>query len=799
MSQYIKAPFNFVPLNDKVYFPQWASQISHDLPFSDGVSGSLEIRIKAETPIFVRNGYSKKKDGKSVKNEDNTFSHIGDGEDMQYFIPGTTMKGVIRNVLEIMSFGKLSKYSDDNFYIRDLGDKEYRTRMAKEHCGWLYKDEEGKYYIDDCGEPIKFKLDKEWLMNFAEKHDISLRAENKALGEDIINSLVRFADQSKEFFKDDENKRALRKYEIIYKILTGKTIGKASMVRCDDDDIFFSFEDYTLILTGQSSRAVYDQKKKKPKASKTGEQYGCWTGKIHEYLFGPRDKTIPVPDEVFKAFASIHRESADYAQFWKERLHERKRIPVFFSLDAEELHSIGLTALYKYPTLSKVSDGISKDHMTDKLDLAECLFGNTSDKDALKGRISFGACFAEGNPICLPEKKVVLSSPHPSYFPIYVGKGKSWDSAEFDIAGRKRYMGRNIMDNNCGTDNVSSTITPLDAGTAFYGKISYHNLRSNELGALIAAITFLGNDKCFHGIGSGKPLGYGKASIKIINMPESSIKNYMDAFRTMMSEFDANWAYSVQLRELIAIAQGIPIGNDSKFTYMHMDTTADGNEFKKGTDAYTKDGQQLGLFTEILSGTIPNIAYEKAMTINQKLEWEARKKRQLRIQEELESKRIADEEAQKLKEQEEKKRLEQERLSSEAQEISDRADELYRNRGFEQALALYKEANYIYKNDYTVNQIKLCKIEISKNELPIAEFITPVASHAALAGKLKKWIANHGTLTDSQLTEVGEIIEKAFKDFNNANKKNWRDAKKWKPIIDIVGEDIVTEWIQKIN
>ena len=49
----IKAPFNFVPLNESPYLPKWADQISQDIPFEDGLLGKLKLRINAETPIFV--------------------------------------------------------------------------------------------------------------------------------------------------------------------------------------------------------------------------------------------------------------------------------------------------------------------------------------------------------------------------------------------------------------------------------------------------------------------------------------------------------------------------------------------------------------------------------------------------------------------------------------------------------------------------------------------------------------------------------------------------------------------------
>lgn len=50
----ITAPFNFVPLNEKVFFPLWAEYVSHDIPFEDGESGEIDITITAKSPIFVR-------------------------------------------------------------------------------------------------------------------------------------------------------------------------------------------------------------------------------------------------------------------------------------------------------------------------------------------------------------------------------------------------------------------------------------------------------------------------------------------------------------------------------------------------------------------------------------------------------------------------------------------------------------------------------------------------------------------------------------------------------------------------
>ena len=105
----IRAPFNFVPLSEKVFFPDWANQISHDIPFSDGVSGTIQLKITAKTPIFVRNGHTRQ----DADSKNNTYKSFSKTADDKFFIPGTSIKGAIRNVMEILSFGKMSQVSKD--------------------------------------------------------------------------------------------------------------------------------------------------------------------------------------------------------------------------------------------------------------------------------------------------------------------------------------------------------------------------------------------------------------------------------------------------------------------------------------------------------------------------------------------------------------------------------------------------------------------------------------------------------------------------------------------------------------
>ena len=168
----IKAPYNFVPLSEKVFFPSWADQISQDIPFSDGEDGIIELSIKNLSPLFVRDGHAK---------EESTewSSHIRLNNQKKYFIPSTTLKGCFRSVLEILSFSKMSMYNDDFFGFRSFTTQvsgAYGRKMRNDKffgCGWLYNSN-GKYYIEACQKgiaKISHNKLKEFFPDFNEGED----------------------------------------------------------------------------------------------------------------------------------------------------------------------------------------------------------------------------------------------------------------------------------------------------------------------------------------------------------------------------------------------------------------------------------------------------------------------------------------------------------------------------------------------------------------------------------------------------------------------------------------------------
>ena len=825
----IKAPYNFVPLENTAFYPEWANHISQDIPFEDGVSGSIEYTITAKTPIFVRNG---QKLEVNQDKRDNSFSQTSDN---RYFIPGTSIKGEIRNVLEILSLGKMTQVQDSRFSVRDLGrgpeGDRYRHLIRNVSCGWLKKDGD-KYTLEDCGKPGRIapeEIDGHFRSEL-KKFDLTLKLGTSKTG------------NSKE---DDEMLRAsYAKYNLLKLIRTHKDNqpsldmesleGEFEFVK--EDDFGKEFYRYgnrgkkgTLVLTGQPSA----------RKQKNGE----WSGKYYEFVFFASQRTVVVGGDVVEDFLTIHKNNYDFLNLWRNRLYSGQRIPVFFIKDVNDsIAAIGLAYMFRYPTANFIKGSIPAALQSSlRKDLAECMFGTESKVlGALKGRVFFSPVFAEGQPQQLEQVDTTLSSPKASFGPLYV-KGGTWDDSNALIKGRKRYPVRdNIWNNEQGNANTECHFIPLAKGTIFKGTVRFHNLKKEEYGALLSAMTFNGHSECFHSIGEAKPLGYGKVKIDItkadavnlVSGAESGMEEALGSFNAMMVNFYPRWKTCPSLTELYAMAKGIPSGRESEFTYLKMNTSPNDNEFKAVKDK----GISLAPFTSIIAtkGQTDPIKNDPARKINLKSSLDAQIK-------EYDDSYLADIEDKQnerrsirnirdylvngdlLKAKEliqglnleiiEKAELEKE-LEGKIQDYANSVDNLfgtfmdsYKRKAPEEAIVEADKIIGFYANLMTLEPAELKYVEkkhllenirqrlISDGnnvDQSLTEYYDsiPLYSVAAFAGKLKKWMEAHklGTLTEDLARELGQIVKDKSANLKSADKKTWKDRRKWTPIENLIGK-----------
>jgi len=592
----IKAPFNFVPLSSNVFFPEWAKRISHDIPFSDGESGIIELSMTAETPIFVRNGYNK-----GVSKDDTEYLSFNN-HNGRYFIPSTTIKGAIRNVLEIASFGKMDRISNDRYSLRDLQlKKQYLSffQNSDVHCGWLSIVDNNTVQITDNGIPRRIShrdLDKAWGTNFSKT----------------------FKDS--ELLTKDENRTAL------YKINLSKgknTKGVFTEIPLNPDNavdkrikVFFDPEGTLkgeIVLTGQPSA----RKDKIVDANDIVIKKG--SGKCYEFVFPETvENTFTLdtedPKGIYKDFCFTYKESSDWI-FWHKQLENRKAVPVFFSIKDNSLIHFGLSYLYKLPAKKRMKEFLPDLHINESPDLSECIFGRTSSDNDLKGRVQFSHCFLSSGSPTKTILKPYMGSPKPSYYPIYlVQEGlNGYPSKEFTtfldnnvkLKGWKRYPVHNevspfLIPDGVKEENLNPFI-PLETGGVFTCKIRFHNLRKSEIGALLYSI---GISKNFsHSIGLAKAYGYGKIKLDITKLVNCNydVQNYINCFKELMEASIENYSKSEQIDELRLM--GSPHATTSPLEYMELSEFVECKKQKRSKadkNSFDKTGEYLEYYSKLI-------------------------------------------------------------------------------------------------------------------------------------------------------------------------------------------------------
>lgn len=513
----ITAPYNFVPLNKEVFYPSWADKVSHDVPFLDGESGEIDISITAKTPIFIRNHSEDK------SNPSKEFCHfINENGAKEYYIPGSSFKGMIRSVLEILSFSKIQIDEDkykDVFGVRDMTKQKLLVGGAN-GCGFLIKKEDG-YFIEDCGKILTishFDLQKQF--NYIKKLE---NAKNK-------------------YEKFGINEIKFETYQKMMDV-RGKQIPKL-MAKLSND----SSKIGTLVFTGNIGN------------------------KKHEFIFKTNGNTLALDKKVYKNFSKVYLENEDSidGQFWKSKFKKENKVPIFYIKENDKIKHIGLTQLFKIAYNKSILEASKQDTEDNKIDLAQTIFGyvNKEKNEALKGRVQVSN-FKSTTQRFENQVDAILGTPNPTYYPNYIRQTDingnyvnnyiTLMDNNAQISGWKRYpLHSTIMPSIGGNDNdsVKSHFIPLKSETKFKGKIRFHNLKKAEIGALISAITFHGqNEKCMHNIGMAKSLGYGKIEI---NIEEKGLKfnqkDYLEEFENTILKQIPIWRESSQLRELFAMA-----------------------------------------------------------------------------------------------------------------------------------------------------------------------------------------------------------------------------------------------------
>ncbi len=593
----INAPYNFIPLSDKIVIPEWAEQVSHDIPFKDGLSGEITFTLTAHSPLLV--GVKQQSTNQNSPDEVNFFQ-TPDGKQA---IPGSSLRGMIRSVLEILTFSHFRMVDDKRYGLRDISGKHvalsYTTRVRNHvKAGFLRLGAKGEPEIVPC-EIAKISqrdLKKWWSL-----------------------------DQEKSLY--DKGSKVEEKYQRWGKLSKDNGLPNALEVKINvkEGKVTEINHGHTIaypVFTGQIS---VDQWK-----------YGELDkpGKHNDFMFydikeNDSFKLADIDPAAWRDFLFIHgddaknHENMPWPNYWKGKFWKGQQVPVFYIQEPRRLQ-IGLAYMPKLAGDFSIHDMIghtNPDHLENKPDFASLIFGNIGEKpeEGLKGRVFIEPATADGTYQTTAQQPTILSSPKPSYFPNYIKQDtsppshdklsggqqaqyatyvKTQDHYQQELRGWKRYPTRpddevkvqEIQDTQARNKSIQVKLHTIAKDSTFTGRLVFHNLKPEELGALCWAMSFGNNVQCRHSLGMGKPFGFGQVSLivkggkikpnlKSAETQNLSLQSCMESFERYMGEkLGCAWRNTEQVKALLALCNpNNRKGYAGKLEHMRLDPRP--NEF----------------------------------------------------------------------------------------------------------------------------------------------------------------------------------------------------------------------------
>ena len=602
---YVGAPYNFVPLGKKVYRKDEITKHSE----ISGLSGYLEYQVTAKTPIIVDGGdkhFYKNKDGKAA-------------------IPGSTMRGLVRSNMQILSQSSIADdianaklmYRCVGGSSRNLNKKVYdgtlgsdtvvvgkgRFSVLKNVKGGYIGCKNGKYYIipssiqtlqRELGEMNYYVLSERRIIEDKFRGFEMLRKSPCVLQNSNTRPFVKEARGNRVQYKGDKNVN----YKPYFKTVYYQPKGMRNISALSEEPKN-GYKKGTLITTGfmNQKKAFYV---------------------IPEMAELPVSEWIPIaPQDIdsFKrdfegrknqltvatGFNLAKMEKDEKEELKKEvsrffGLPENGEITPVFYIELDGKLYFGFTPRLRLFYEKEIYDGLSKEQRDNSLDYCKSMFGFATDNESYRSRLSFQEAVIDKNISENGKTAVVLGEPKPtSYLDYLVGKNGEAVTyrGDFALRGMKQYW-LHTKEAASGLGNnkdVRSDFYPYPKETSFTGQIRFSNLSEEELGMLLWSLLLEKNSQ--QNIGKGKTYGFGRVeiSLKQLNILDTAAmydsetlclepyreekerySEYVDKAKKDMTRFlGKDVMEHPPVRNFLLMKNGNEIPDDSKTHYMSIE------------------------------------------------------------------------------------------------------------------------------------------------------------------------------------------------------------------------------------
>lgn len=473
-----RAPYNFVPFSNRIL---WRYKNAQQLPRHDVLearllTGEIQVTITAQTPVYISNS------------DRSGFITNARG---QYMVPGSTLRGLIRQNMQILGFGLIRAeedmddfrlmyrdmtsakdaltYSLRNRYVGVLGIQTRKTPGGKRYSvaasvkgGYLH-NEGGKYYIVPAkGDVLSVSRSSSLAAKWADKYAFEQPVWYQAVGETVTDIQTT---ETEQYCKGVLLIPGLmRKQNRLY-IFPAESADSAPIMLSDEEVLSYQ-EDVEAKRNGLKGT----------------------------------DKAYPMDP-----------------RFWD--MPKRGGVKAVFYVTGDDgFTSFGISQFLRLAYAYSLGHGLPENHQklkdSEQIDYPFAILGYTGKQESYRSRVSAGDLIAQNDPQPAQAVPIVLGSPKPSFMAGYTKNGADYNQPDFQLNGFKQYWLQPLRETGEATKlNVASSIAPLPAGTQFTGTICYRNLHEDELGLLLWCLRL--DDGCYQNIGSGKPYGFGRVKIQI--------------------------------------------------------------------------------------------------------------------------------------------------------------------------------------------------------------------------------------------------------------------------------------------